>query len=227
MASVAGERGAERPDMVVTLQGLTWDDFETIARIKGEHHHPRLLYSQGALTQVSPSKAHEQGEDRLDAIVKAVAVELDIDFAATGATLFRRRDLERGIEGDRTYYIANAPVACRDEEIDLEVDPPPDLVIEVEVSNPADEAVETWRRLGVPEVWIHKARRSALTILHLDDQGRYAESPVSRAFPFLKASEILHWLARPEGETDNRWERRLRAWVRDELAKRVGRGGHP
>ncbi len=224
MATVASPPNAETPDMVVALTDLSWDDFEALARMKGERHHPRLLYRQGSLTLVSPSQRHEQAEDRLDSIVKAVTCELDIPCTATGATLFRRRDLDHGIEGDKTYYIANHPVACREQEIDLNVDPPPDLAIEVEVTHPAAEAVETWRRLGVPEVWVFEDRRGALRILHLDPGGHYRDASTSRAFPFLTAGEIQEWVARPRNEAESRWERQLRDWVRNELARRVADG---
>lgn len=224
MATVATETDPLTLDMAVTLPGIGWDGFEAIARMKGDRSRPRLLYRQGSLTLVSPSQLHEQDEDRLDSVVKAVCCELAIPCTPTGATLFRRRDLDRGIEGDRTYYLANEPVARRDREIDLNVDPPPDLAIEVEVTHPAAEAVEIWRRLGVPEVWAHQARQPVLKILHLDDQGRYVESPTSRALPFLTAAEILRWVARPRDEPESYWEIRLRRWVRDELAPRVHGG---
>jgi Uma2 family endonuclease len=210
-------------EMAVEMSGLTWDDFETIARIKGDRRAPRLIYSSGELSLVSPLYAHEGNADHLDVIVKAVCYELGIPYIAAGATLFRRRDLDKGIEGDRTYYIASERAIREKTELDLQTDPPPDLVIEVEVTHPARAAVETWCKLGVPEVWVYSPRKNALRIVGRDAEGRYQEVPASLSFPFLRAEEILRWACRPGTESQFHWERRLRAWIRDELAPRFAR----
>lgn len=221
MTALLSELKPPSVEMVVEFPSIGWEDFEALVRMKGDRRHPRILYSQGDLTLVSPSQIHEQGADRLDTMVKALCSELDIPCTAMGATLFRRRDLKEGIEGDRTYYLANEP-AIRGKIVDLNVDPPPDLAIEVEYTHPAGKAVEIWRRLGVPEVWVHQAHRSALRFLQLDEHGQYSETSVSPAFPFLTADEILGWIEQPMNEPGSRWERRLRQWVRDVLAQRIG-----
>lgn len=223
MATVLSETPASEAEMVVTMAKIGWDDFEAIARMKGDGRRPRLIYGQGRLTLVSPSQRHERGIDRIDTLIKEVCVGLGIPCTPTRATLFRRRDLDRGIEGDGTYYLANEPAARGDEEIDLNVDPPPDLAVEVEITHPAAEAVETWRTLGVPEVWVYFGKRHDLRILHLDLHGRYLEAPFSRSLPFLTAEEILGWVGQPRDEPESRWAGRLREWVRGELAGRLDR----
>src|SRR5581483_6327862 len=154
--------------------------------------------------------------------VKEVCVGLRIPCAAKGATLFRRRDLDRGIEGDRTYYLAHEE-DVRGRPIDLDNnDPPPDLVIEVETTHPAKEAIEIWGLLGVPEVWVHGTQRGTLAFLHLNPGGHYVGSPTSRSFPFLTARDVLSWIEQIGDEPDSVWQGRLREWVRDELARRLG-----
>lgn len=211
-------------EMVVVLSDIGWSGFEQIVRLKGERHTPRLVYSEGALTLMSPSHVHEHGGDRLDRVVMAICAELDIPCHAAGATLFRRRDLDKGIEGDKTYYLTHEEAIRGKDEIDLNVDPPPDLAIEVEVTHSAGQAIEIWRQLGVPEVWIYSPRRSLLRVLQRDGKGNYLEASASRFFPFLKVSEILDWLAQAPTEPQSRWERRLRNWVREELVRRMGGG---
>lgn len=220
MATTLFETPTSDVEMVVDFPSIGWDDFEAIVRMKSDHHHPRILYSLGRLTLVSPSQVHEQGSDRLDVFVKEVCVGLDIPSTPTAAILFRRRDLNRGIEGDRTYYLASEP-AIRGKRIDLNVDPPPDLAIEVELTHPAKQAIEIWQRLGIPEVWVHNVRRSTLRFLRLDEHGQYVEVPSSLAFPFLTAEEILDWIEQRQDEPESRWQHRLRDWVRDVLARRI------
>jgi Uma2 family endonuclease len=215
-----GRMPSESLDHAVTLRDLKWSDFETMVAIKGDRGRPRLIYSQGSLTLVSPSQAHEEGIDRIDTLIKEVCVGLRIPYHAIRQTLLRRQDLDRGIEGDGTYYIANEG-AIRNCRIDLNASPPPDLAVETEISHPAAHALLVWQHLGVPEVWVYNGIERTFSIRILDDRGRDVESPVSRAFPFLKAEEILAWIVEKKDESQTDWQIRLRDWVRDELSTRV------
>ena len=146
------------------------------------------------------------------------APKLDIDYHATAATLFRRPDLDSGIEADKTYYIAHeAGRGGVTGDIDLTIYPPPDLAVEVVVTHSPAKSLAVCQELGVPEVWVYWAKKGLLEFLHLDAQGRYVPVASSRAFPFLTAADALPWAEASKDEPDNRWERRLRAWVRDEL----------
>ena len=112
------------------------------------------------------------------------------------------------MQPDNSYYLANyAQIAAKDmdakADIDLLVDPPPDLVIEVVNTHPATEAVEVCRRLGVPEVWV--CHTDGLRILIRQANGRYQESPTSASFPFLSALEIFDWVARPGMDSVTQW----------------------
>ncbi|MBV8487347.1 MAG: Uma2 family endonuclease, partial [Planctomycetaceae bacterium] len=90
--------------------------------------------------------------------------------------------------------------------------------IEVVVSHDANDAVEVYRRIGVPEVWICEATR--LTILCLESGGRYAKSERSRVFPVLTAGEIHAWVSRQNNESDTAWTKELRRRVAEVLAPR-------
>lgn len=223
MATVLTRPATIVADMAVVLPGIGWADFERIVQMKSGHRCPRLIYHEGNLTLMSPSLPHESGVDRLDLIVKEICIGLRIPCKPTGSTLFRRPDLDKGIEGDRTYYLAHEEAVRGKKEIDLEVDPPPDLAIEVQVAHPARDAVEIWRRLGVPEVWVFDPLVPRLAILQLDAEGRHVEAEASRLLPTLAATDILAWLLRPEDEPESYWGMRLREWVRDVLAKRAAK----
>ncbi len=210
-------------DMVTTLdigpRGL--DRFLDL--VAGDRPLPRITYQRGNLTLVSPSRKHERSADRLDGVVKAIGAELDIPYQATGATLFRRRDLDSGIEADRTYYLAHEP-AVRDlpGDIDRDTSPPPDLAIDVVVTHSPAKALSVCRDLGIPEVWIYWANRGVLEFLDLDEaRGDYVVVPMSRAFPFLTPADVQPWIVAAGNEPDNRWDRRLRQWVRDVLGPRL------
>ncbi|MBY0395908.1 MAG: Uma2 family endonuclease, partial [Thermoleophilia bacterium] len=99
----------------------------------------------------------------------------------------------------------------------------PDLVIEVENTHAADESLEVWRRLGVPEVWVVSG--DGARILGLAPDGAYAESPRSAAFPEVEARQIHAWAVRSEDESETAWVRALRRWVVETVAPRRAAGG--
>ncbi|WP_422928025.1 Uma2 family endonuclease [Singulisphaera sp. PoT] len=188
-----------------------------------DRRSPLIKYRRGSLTLVSPSRAHERGAERLDGLIKAICAELDIDYQATATTLYRRPDRDSGIVADKTYYLAHEPDVREVEgSIDLAINPPPDLAIEVVVTHDPAKSLAICQELGIPEVWVYWLKRGVLEFLSLDPEGRYEPTPASRSFPFLPAAEVLPWLQTGEAEPDNRWERRLRLWVRTELAPRRG-----
>ncbi|MCA1685578.1 MAG: Uma2 family endonuclease [Planctomycetia bacterium] len=208
-------------DQWVVLSGVGWKGYTAILRAKGDRRWPKAVYLDGDLYLMSPAYPHEWIADRLGILVLEVVVGLDIRCVPTGQTTFRRRKRAGGAEGDRTFYLANAPRIVGKRQLHLRRDPPPDLVIEAVNTHDAEESVEVWRRFGVPEVWVCDGK--SLQILCLQPDGRYAESPVGSAFPYLKPDEILGWVnkALDETETETDWIKQLRAWVRDVLAPRA------
>ena len=112
------------------------------------------------------SRVHERLAEYLDHFVVAVACYSQIECEPVGRSDLRRREKEAGLEGDRTFHFgANAERMRGSQNYDFEQDPPPDLAIEVEVTNPADDAIAAWGRLGVPEVWRFDAAHVDLLVL--------------------------------------------------------------
>jgi Uma2 family endonuclease len=212
---------ADDGDQCVTLRGLDWRGYLTMLRLRGERPVPRMIYLDGELLLVSPSYIHERLAQRLGILVMEVVVGLKIPCIMAGSTTFRRRKKRGGVEGDQAYYLVNAERVLGKKKINLRTDPPPDLAIEAVHTHDATEAVEVYRRLGVPEVWV--GDEEGLRILVLQETGRYAPAESSVALPTLKASEIFAWVARPETTSDTEWIEDLRRWVRETLIpRRVG-----
>jgi Uma2 family endonuclease len=206
-------------DQCVEMRGLDWKGYSTMLRLRGERSVPRMIYLDGSVFLMSPSLRHEDLKKLLGIFVSEIALGLDIFCRQTGQTTFRRRKKEGGVEGDETYYVANAARVRGKKEIDLRTDPPPDLAVEVVYTHAAAAAIEVYRRLGVHEVWICDA--NGLHIQVLRDDGHYAEDPASAAFPFLTAEEIFSWVGRPDAEANTEWHKDLRRWVRDVLVPRA------
>src|SRR5687768_3630827 len=100
-----------------------------------------------------------------------------------GGTTMRRRRKRRGLEVDEAFYIANAERMAGRDNLDLRVDPPPDLAIEIDVTHGSLDRLAIYAALGVLEVW--RLAGGILTFHVLGDDGRYHAAERSRSFPFL------------------------------------------
>ncbi len=210
-------------DQCVVLRAVGWAGYRALLRLRGEKSVPRMTYLDGDLWLMSPSFSHERLAERLGLFVMVVVEELDIPCTPAGHTTFRRKKKRGGVEGDKTFYLANEGRIRGKENIDLRFDPPPDLAIEAVYTHGAAPAVEVWRRFRVPEIWACDEDR--LRILAIGADGRYAESGMSIAFPFLTATEVFEWVSRPQTCSETDWIKDVRRWVRKVLVRRVGGQG--
>jgi Uma2 family endonuclease len=211
----------EDGDQCVAFRDVGWEGYSALLRVRGDRSFPRLVYLDGTVWLMSPSFPHERLQKRLGWVVDVIVEELEIPSVAAGSTTFRRRSKRGGVEGDQSYYLANAKLIRGKDKIDLTVDPPPDLAIEAVYSHDADAAIAVWRRLKVREVWV--CDEGEFRILVLQPNGRYAGSPTSASFPFLSAAEVSDWVCRPQTSRDFEWLKPFRAWVKRTLGPRFRR----
>ena len=210
-------------DQAVFMRQIGWAGYSSILEIMGDRGIPKLIYLDGDLWLMSPSQPHEYMKSRLGAFIMEVVVGLDIPCIPTSATTFRREKDQAGVEADESYYLANVALIRDKKQVDLRVDPPPDLAIEVVYSHPASQALEVHRRLGVPEVWV--CDEDELVIWVLKSDGSYARSSASMAFPFLTPAEVHDWIQRPQDDSETRWIKDVRRWAAETLPARRGDEG--
>lgn len=210
-------------DEVLTIPGLTWDQYVIINDALGDRPNVRTLFLDGRLTFVSPARVHEWSERVLDTILLVISDECDVDMEVVGSTTLRKGEGRTGLEGDEAYYLrGNVARMGGPVPIDLDRDPPPDLAIEVENTHRATDALAIYAQLGVPEVWRHDVRRGRLSFLALHPDGTYREVSRSLGFPFLTPEDVLFQVRRAEElKSRPRWFRQLRDWVRDEIRPRL------
>ena len=204
----------------VLLRGVGWDGYEAVLKLVGDGPVPRLAYIDGDLELMSPGYLHETLAERLGLIFYEILVGLRIRFRAVGHTTLRRRDVDRGVEGDKAFYFTHLDMFDGKDSLDLDVDPPPDLAIEVEVSRPIANRLQIYSGLGVPEVWT-LSKSQGLRFLHLGPHGVYAPAAASRALPFLAPADVIPWLDRSEGGVTPEWATDLRDWIQETLAPRL------
>ncbi len=174
----------------VLLRSISWKTYETLA--DNPDRAGRLLtYDQGVLEIMSPSRAHESDKSILGRMVEMYSLHHDIDICSSASTTFKRKDLERGFEADESYYIRNESIVRDKREIDLLVDPPPDLVIEIEMSRSAINKLALLASIGIPEVWRYDGNRLWLGRLTGNVYEPINGSIELPGFPIAAAVEIL------------------------------------
>ena len=200
------------------IPGIGWGGYQTLLGLVGDRPI-RLTYDRGSVELMSPLYVHERSKGLLGRMVETITEELDIPMVAAGSTTFNSEALDRGLEPDECFYLANAHRLRRTDRIDMAIDPPPDLAIEVEITAGVLKRLPIYAALGVPEVW--RFDGETLSILLLQPDRTYAESEASAALPFLPMVEVARFLHDYDPTNDTRWARAFRAWVRDELAPRA------
>ncbi len=198
------------------LTGISWVTYEALLADL-EHGGTRLTYDQGRLELVSPSTDHEEFATLIGRMIETMTLELDIPIRSTRSWTLKRELTRRGVEADESYYVANEPRVRGRRDLTLQRDPPPDLAVEVEISRPWIGKAPIYADLGVPEVWHFDGERLRVELLEQD--GTYAESPTSAAFPFLPIGKLEEFLEHRAATDETTWIRRFREWVRQELAQ--------
>jgi Uma2 family endonuclease len=180
-----------------------------------------MVYLDGTVWLMSPTFRHERLKSRLNQFVVEVVVGLNIPCISAGSTTFRRRAKKGGVEGDESYYLANEAQIRGKDNIDLRTDPPPDLAIEAVHSHDPEAAIQVYRRLRVPEVWICNEGELIILVLRSNGRVRYTRSSTSAVLPFLSAEEVYGWVLRAWTVPDTEWVKELRGWIRRTLKPRV------
>jgi Uma2 family endonuclease len=139
------------PGQRVLLENITWQEFEAILNELGEHRGSRVAYTQGTLEIMVPLPEHERAKVIIGDLVKILLDELDLNWESLGSTTFKREDMSVGIEPDDCFYIQNHRLMIGKDRIDLTVDPPPDLAIEIDVTSKTQ--ISAYQALKVPEIW--------------------------------------------------------------------------
>jgi Uma2 family endonuclease len=196
----------------VLMRNVSWETYEGLLAANVDSSSPRMSYDHGVLEIMSPSLTHENLKEILAMIADMVAEEFGIEFLRLGSATFRRRDFKQGAEPDSCFYIQNAERIRGKSEADLTVDPPPDLVIEVEVTSPALDKLPIWARLGVPELWLTDGE--GVRILQLD-AGEYKPARRSAALPALTEAVLSDFLRRSQSLTTLAWRKLVRDWARE------------
>jgi len=168
----------------IILTDVNWSKFEDILQEIGEKRATRVAYYHNQLEIRMPLPEHEFDKEIIGDMVKILLEELEVDRECYGSTTFKRQDMAAGIEPDNCFYIQNHRLMIGKRRLDLTVDPPPDLAIEVDVTSTTQ--LSAYAALGVPELWQFSQGTLKINVLQAGD---YVESSLSPTFPNLPMIE--------------------------------------
>ena len=201
-------------DDCVLLPHVSWETYEKLLSDDEGRRVPRLTYDQGVLELVTPSMPHEEDARTITRIVDLVAANLRIPIRSVGSTTFRRKDLERGFEPDASFYIQNEERIRGQQVVDLSVDPPPDIVLEMEVSRSAIDKLGLFASMGISEVWRCAGQRVFVFILDRE-RDSYRESTHSLALSVLSSDVLTSFLAESRTTLSPDWFQAVSDWARE------------
>jgi len=184
---------------VLVFHNVAWDDYEELLDQIGEAHGLRISYNDGTLKVMSLSPAHEKYADFIKSLVVHIRLRLRINILFFGSATMRKRKESKGNEPDACFYVKTAAAIGNRIEIDFTVDPPPDVVVEVDIHHDSTDNYPIYAALGVPELWRYDGWEAA--IFHLQEND-YVEAKASLALPMITSAVLTEYLARmrQEGE---------------------------
>lgn len=211
---VATLRQADR----VVLHSISWEQFERLLEDLGDHRAARIAYDNGTLEIMTPLPEHEHFKEVIGDAVKDIAEELELDYESYGSTTWRNRVKMAGVEPDNCFYFQHEAAVRGRLDVNLsQGDPPPDLVLEIDMTSKSLDRFPIHARLEVPELWCYN--EDELKIYHLQ-AGAYVEAETSLALPLLPIRELPQLIEAHRAAGRRAIRRAVREWARSQVGDR-------
>jgi len=182
------------------LPSVSWEEYETLLSDLTNWPGMRVSYDDGKIEIMSPSHEHEKYKEFILRLVQVISDESGIALETTGSATYRQKRLMKGAEPDTSFYVQNAAQIIGKRTIDLEIDPPPDVVVEIDTTNESLSKFSIYSAFGVPEIWRYDGEEAYLYLL---TGQTYVEVNASLAFPSLTARSLADFIAqsKTQGQT--------------------------
>jgi len=198
---------------IVLLNPVSWETFNQLLEELGDKRNQRLAYDQGKLEIMSPLGEHENNNRFIDDLIRVITDELGWNLKKFGSLTLKSEAFKQGVEPDSCYYVKNEPQVRNKQSIDLKSDPPPDLVLEIDITNTSLNKVSIYGNLKVPEIWQYNGRELIVFVLD-QESNQYQNVTNSQVFPFLDMILIPHYIQKSLEVGETKALREFRQWVR-------------
>lgn len=201
------------PDITgnVVLSNISWQTYQAMLADIGDRNSVRLVYDRGVLEIRMPSDVHEAINRLLARIVGVLAEELDLPLKEFGSVTLSCSDINKGAEPDSSFYVQNAD-RIQGNRINISIDPPPDLIIEVDITNSSARSFAVYQQLGISEIW--RYTKDSVKIFQLQDRN-YVECEFSAIFTMISGDILGHFLQMSSTENSTQIVRNVRQWLRE------------
>jgi Uma2 family endonuclease len=188
------------PGATLLIPHVSWDEYEQLLQDLGERPELRVTYDEGRLEIMTLSDEHEEYSDDILRLASLFSLERGITLESRGSATRRKHSLGKGTEPDASLWVASASRIIGKRKIDPEIDPPPDVVVEVDITKDARGKFSIYAALGVPEIWRYDGTQVEMYEL---TGSMYTECDASRFFPGLTRSLLLEFLelSKTQGQT--------------------------
>jgi Uma2 family endonuclease len=199
---------------LLRLEHIRWDEYEQLLEDLILWPGMRVSYDQGRVEIMSPTTEHEEYKGFILRLVHVLAEELDIILESRGASTIKQKRMQKGAEPDECFYVQNADAIIGKRRIDLSVDPPPDVVVEIDITSESLNKLPIYAAFGVPEIWRYDGEQAY--IYHLDNQ-EYVSASASRVFPFLTVQALVEAIEQSKTQGQSVALKAFRQWVRTQI----------
>lgn len=197
----------------VEIQDVSWSEFEQILADLGDSRNTRIAYSDGTLSIMAPMPKHEKSKVCIGDFVKILLDELEMDYVSYGSTTFKNAAMSKAVEPDDCFYLKYADRMASKRRIDLSVDPPPELAIEVDVTSKTQ--LDAYKGLGIAELWRFDSGELRIDLLQ---SGSFVEVQESSFFPGWPIKEMLYQYLEAARTTN---QRKVKKRFRQQVAERI------
>ncbi len=199
------------PIQQFVLEGVSWELYDhTLREIEASHQRVNVTYDDGRMEMMTMGGNHERVKKAIARLLELYSLEKDIPITGYGSVTCRRKRLRKGAEPDECYYVQTPPPPGGQEQLDLNKYPPPDLVIEVDITRGSIEREPIYAALGVREIWRYEVGR--IVPMHLQ-AGRYESAQGSLAFPELDIEQFNRFLTMALEKSQHEAAKAMRKWL--------------
>jgi Uma2 family endonuclease len=198
-------------EQYVVLHDVSWATYEHLLADHLDCSSPHFTYDRGTLEIMSPSMEQEEINRNIGSLIDMIVIEWGLHLRPLGSMTFKREDLQRGFEPDSCFYIQHVKSIKGKRKIDLATDPPPDLVIEIDITSGSIDKLPLYAALGIPEVWRYVGDRLLILALAVNN---YVEVEESLVLPRLTGAIIVRFIEEGRKLKRPAWLRSVREWAR-------------
>ncbi len=206
---------AHLPNGAIThFNGVSWEEYEGLLSQMESQPATRLWYDNGKLSIKMPNPKHEKYKTFFHRIGQILAEEFEVDIEDLGSTTYKSEMRRKGIEPDACFYIQSAKFIIGLDDFDTSSAPPPDVVLEIDITNDSWDKFKIYASFEVPEIWRYDGNE--VKFYQIVEE-KYETIENSKAFEILTSEVLSEFIERSKREGQTAILKEFRAWVKKQI----------